>query len=265
MEEFVSIMKGIGATSVIVQTELCPTSARKHYQASALFKKGKVRLTEKLSRTKYKNLCHTEPLIDIDKSLEYCTKPETRVPGTEPINWNWPRPKPTECLVPLDTIRPLQQLRPWQAQLMRMLRRTPDARKILWIVDSEGGAGKSALVRHLTDCWLDAVIVSGKKDNIFNQLLTLANTSDQVFGVIMYDVPRCASDFVSYDSVEKIKDGMFYSGKYEGGVCKFSGHPHVVVFSNQMPKLHEMSVDRWAIFKPGPVGLVPVPALTLTL
>ena len=46
--------------------------------------------------------------------------------------------------------------------------------------------------------------------------------------------------------LEQIKNGMIYSGKYEGGQCLFES-PHIVIFANSKPEIENMSIDRWNI------------------
>lgn len=48
---------------------------------------------------------------------------------------------------------------------------------------------------------------------------------------------------VCYQALEALKDGIMYSGKYEGGLCVFDTL-HVVVFSNEGPKDGMLSEDR---------------------
>ena len=51
---------------------------------------------------------------------------------------------------------------------------------------------------------------------------------------------------MSYEAFENLKDMIFYSGKYEGGmIC--GNCPHLFIFSNFHPDCEKMSVDRWNI------------------
>ncbi len=53
-------------------------------------------------------------------------------------------------------------------------------------------------------------------------------------------------DYVSYQALEEIKDGIFFSGKYEGGMKIFNS-PHVICFANFSPAEHKLSGDRWVV------------------
>ena len=69
----------------------------------------------------------------------------------------------------------------------------------------------------------------------------------------MLDIPRHQLDYVGYGALEQLKNGMIYSGKYEGGTCLFD-NPHVIVFANEPPKIEKMSLDRWKIIDLNELG-----------
>ena len=49
-----------------------------------------------------------------------------------------------------------------------------------------------------------------------------------------------------YMALESVKNGYFVNTKYDTGVCCME-IPHVIVFSNHLPKLSALSGDRWKI------------------
>ena len=51
---------------------------------------------------------------------------------------------------------------------------------------------------------------------------------------------------MNYGVLEKLKDGLLYSGKYEGGVCVLD-NLHVICFANEAPLAGVVSSDRWDI------------------
>ena len=61
-------------------------------------------------------------------------------------------------------------------------------------------------------------------------------------------VPRTAAGYVSYSAIEEIKDGMIYSGKYEGGFANIE-HPHVIILANFEPEREKLSSDRWNVIE----------------
>lgn len=64
--------------------------------------------------------------------------------------------------------------------------------------------------------------------------------------IVILNLSRQSEGAFSYASVESIKDGLVFSGKYEGG-SKLFPRPHVIVFANWNPDLSKLSLDRWDI------------------
>jgi len=63
---------------------------------------------------------------------------------------------------------------------------------------------------------------------------------------ILVNLSRQSEGAFSYASLECIKDGLVFSGKYEGGTRLFP-KPHIIVFSNWFPDLAKLTLDRWCI------------------
>lgn len=68
--------------------------------------------------------------------------------------------------------------------------------------------------------------------------------------VMIVTIPRSARDYLGgiYGVLEEIKDGLIYSGKYEGGFANIE-HPHVIVMCNFEPDYMQMSEDRWKVIQ----------------
>lgn len=137
--------------------------------------------------------------------------------------------------------------KPWQTSIIELCRETPDPRTIRWYWDIQGNAGKSFLAKYLI-LQHDAVICSGKSNDIFNQVNVWINNhdDDEDPRLFIMDVPRCSIDYINYQAIEAVKNGCLYSGKYEGGLCVFDP-PHVLVFANCQPDFSKMSDDRWSV------------------
>ena len=137
--------------------------------------------------------------------------------------------------------------RPWQEKVISILNTKPNNRTINWIWETNGNVGKSFLAKYLYLKY-DAIIADGKKDNVFNQIKLWIDThkDNKDPTIILLDIPRYNKDYINYGMLEQIKNGMIYSGKYEGGVCVFKS-PHVIIFSNDRPDTSYMSIDRWNI------------------
>lgn len=132
----------------------------------------------------------------------------------------------------------------WHNQIFEILDSEPDIRTIHWFWEERGNVGKTWMAK-----WLvarhNAVILSGKNNDCANQILKTIEAGIAV-NIVIFDIPRCNKDFVSYTAIESIKNGLLYSGKYEGGICVFN-NPHVFIFSNQEPDYNKLSEDRWNV------------------
>lgn len=140
--------------------------------------------------------------------------------------------------------------KPWQQNILNMLKQQPDKRKIYWYHEPTGNVGKSFLVKYI--CMNYTVVIGeGKMADVFNQINTLMDdkkSPGKIPNIIIIDVPRTSLEFVNYAMIEKTKNGCIYSGKYEGGVCIFP-IPHIIVFANEPPKQFALSKDRLEIIR----------------
>lgn len=131
----------------------------------------------------------------------------------------------------------------WQRTLRDELTGIADMRSIVWYTDFEGGCGKTALARYLVHNVPHTLFVStGKAADIAYQIIKATWEPK----IVCFNLPRSAENAMSYAALESCKDGIIYSGKYEGG-CKIFSPPHVIVFANFMPDLNRLSQDRWVI------------------
>lgn len=132
----------------------------------------------------------------------------------------------------------------WQQKILNIIEGKIDDRKIYWVVDEIGNSGKSFLAKYIF-LKFNVIIASGKKADIFNQIKTLIDDGKEPH-IILVDVPRSGMKYVNYGAIESIKNGLIYSGKYEGGCCAFDT-PHVLIFSNDVPDNDKWSADRYEI------------------
>lgn len=135
----------------------------------------------------------------------------------------------------------------WQKEIIDIVEGPPDDRTIYWVWEPEGGAGKSFLCKYLGIKY-DAIIGNGKKNDVFNQVKTYIDEKKKCPSLVILDVPRSDIDYFNYGVLEKLKDGMLYSGKYEGGVV-YLDDVHCIVFANTEPILDCMSKDRWKLIR----------------
>ncbi len=138
-------------------------------------------------------------------------------------------------------------------------------RMISWIYEEEGNTGKTALCKHLrlknpqSVCYISV----GKGTDLCHHIVTFIKDEDNDLKVVLMDIPRCTDGHVSYATIEQIKNGILFSGKYESCSVEFNS-PHIFVFSNQMPDLSKMSRDRWNIIRAVKQIQVPAGGVPLT-
>lgn len=183
---------------------------------------------------------HWEVTKSWSKSVEYCSKEETRTGKIYCSN---------DIKLPVVVKDPLadKKLYKWQKKIIKLLDETPDDRSIYWFWESTGNVGKSSLVKHIYLKYKNEVVIAnGKGNDVRNQINNHININKNNIKIAILDISRTSEEFVSYEVIEQIKNGLMYSGKYEGGVCCFNS-PHVIVFANFEPKLDSLSSDRWKI------------------
>ncbi len=89
----------------------------------------------------------------------------------------------------------------------------------------------------------EVIILCGKRNDIAYQVVKNGTCK-----IALYDIPRTHMDYVSYEAIEMVKNGLVTTGKYEGGTICFNT-PHVICFANAPPDVEKLSKDRWAIWK----------------
>lgn len=134
----------------------------------------------------------------------------------------------------------------WQQDILNIINTKPDKRKIYWYWEENGNVGKSFLIKYICLLYNDITIIgNGKKDNVFNQIYKHIEDNKEP-KIILIDIPRDNTDYFNYGCIEAIKNGCFYSGKYEGGKCLFE-IPHIIIMSNEEPCYNKLSSDRYEI------------------
>lgn len=188
---------------------------------------------------------HIEKARSFPTSVEYCSKPSSRVAG--PYTQNVPlsslHPDAVRCkLDPLYTV----DLRPWQTDVVEcIINQPPDDRTIYWFHEPYGNVGKSAFAKHAVLTY-NYKYVSGKATDI-KYAISAALESGDPRGII-WDVPRSAEGHISYGSMEDLKNGLFFSSKFESKQC-VCPPMHIIVFANHEPNRSKMSADRWSVHR----------------
>lgn len=222
----------------IIGKEIAPTTGTKHLQIyleckSQIWNTSLLKFTDKWHIEKAKG--------NRDSNLIYCSKDNNfETNFKSPILF----PKIINNKIIEDEYKNVNW-KPWQMNVLDILKSKPNNRTIHVFVDPIGNVGKSYLCKYIAITFHDVIICDGKKDNIFNQVKTTMD-SCIVPRIILLDVPRSNRDFINYGVIEQLKNGLIYSGKYEGGKCIFP-IPHVLIFTNEIVDLNKMSRDRWII------------------
>jgi hypothetical protein len=134
---------------------------------------------------------------------------------------------------------------PWQGDILALLETAADERRVFWYWEINGNCGKSFLTKYI-DWKYNAIIANGKQSDVFNQYKNYLDDTKRQPKVAIIDIPRSHKDYVCYSTLEKIKDGLLYSGKYEGGKIRLVPH-HLIIFANFEPDISKLSEDRWVI------------------
>lgn len=133
----------------------------------------------------------------------------------------------------------------FQQEILELIEQEPDDRKIYWYWEPKGCKGKTTLAKHICMNY-KAIYVSGKADDIKCAIVDYVKLNNAGPDIVIWGLPRSKENYVNYASFEEVKDGIFFSGKYESGMCMFNP-PHCIVFANFEPITKELSEDRWVI------------------
>ena len=132
-------------------------------------------------------------------------------------------------------------LREWQEFIMEKIKQEPDARTILWIYDNKGNIGKTFFAKYLMTNYDAFYCCPGKGADIYHSY------NNQK--IIIYDIPRSVEDtYINYGVLEKLKDGILFSGKYNSTMKYRNGNAHVIVFSNIIPDFSKYMDGRLEVY-----------------
>ena len=140
-------------------------------------------------------------------------------------------------------------LYPWQKTVADKYVEFEDplfGREIHWYFEKDGNVGKSVLCKYFIDnC--DALVISGNQNDIKHGIATWIDKRGEAPPIVVLNIPRSSEGYISYPALEQIKDGFFFSGKYESNSCRFNS-PHLICFANHVPDVSQLSADRWKVF-----------------
>lgn len=176
-----------------------------------------------------------------DALARYCMKVDTRVAGP------W---ADRATFLGHDLIT---KLCPWQQSIVDLLATKPHARKLYWFYDKIGGAGKSSFAKYMMFHHQVPCLTFGDSKDLLYVVKQFQNKP-----AYMFDLSKTKGGTSSmsdiYAALESVKNGYFVSCKYESSIVLMQT-PHVIVFSNHLPVMSALSVDRWNIVHMNELGL----------
>lgn len=167
------------------------------------------------------------------QNFDYCSKDNDFV-----SNMSFKKAKPLKD--PLEG----KELHGFQQEILDIIKEEPDDRTVYWYWDAQGCKGKTTLAKHICMNY-NAIYVQGDCKSIKYGVMDMIEKRGEIDIVIM-GLPRSYEQYVSYDAIESIKDGLFYSSKYESGMCIFNP-PHYIILANFKPDETKLSADRWDV------------------
>lgn len=136
--------------------------------------------------------------------------------------------------------------RPFQQSIFDILAGPIDDRKIIWVWDEEGKAGKTKMLKYLV--WAKGV--AGMTIGKFNDIMSICKKKMHRKAYV-FNIPRTVSDSNPmkelYSAFECVKDGMIQSNKNDSDVGMMKV-PHVIVFSNALPNFKCLTADKWDVY-----------------
>ena len=189
--------------------------------------------------------CHIEWAKSWGAVKNYCKKKETRDGETFTVGVeNKPRfPFAIKDVMANSTPRPFQQ------QILDLIKEEPDDRTIYWFWESQGNVGKTALARHICIKNPNALYLTGKAADMKYAVFNMVEAGVDI-KVVLIDLTRTSKDFTgsTYQGIEEIKNGIFFNNKYESKMCIFNP-PHIICFANWEPNMNMLSEDRWEVIE----------------
>lgn len=224
------------------QKEKCPTTNNEHYQ-------GRVHLARKMRLVQAKSELCTGPLAGAHISPTsshnqgnnfYVMKVDTRVDGP------WTSKEDDEYEYNGEAIVP--ELRPWQHKIAELCK-IYEQRKIYFVIDKDGGIGKTTLVNYLYYHKLAIPLPDDIRcSRDLGRFVCGAVKIRRKLGfhnAFVVDLPRNAhSNADLWQSLERIKGGMAWEDRYAFQLPVQFTPPTLIVFTNHPPPANLYSAGR---------------------
>jgi len=134
---------------------------------------------------------------------------------------------------------PDHELFDWQKTLIDEFNSPADDRTVLFVIDKIGNHGKSWFCFYCLNTLENVQLIDpGKKADMAYEL-------KQDTKILLVDCARSRVEVLDYHFLEKVKDGVVFSPKYESTTKFLANNVHVVVFMNSDPDTTKLSSDRY--------------------
>lgn len=164
----------------------------------------------------------------------YVCKEETRIAGP----WDYGFTNEVDL-----SFEELPSLWPRQLELLELIEKFDDSRRIMWIWEPQGNVGKTELAKHL-HLKHGAILLDGKRRHIKAQAFRKPSLF-YIMNITMRDYHK-----VDYGAIEAVKDGFYashFGTEANGMVCRKS--PKFICFANAPPNEEAMGEERFRIVR----------------
>lgn len=151
-------------------------------------------------------------------------------------------------IIPPKAIDPMEGLTPydWQREIIDMTKEfCKDKRHIYWYWEKNGDKGKTTLAKHIVMTDPCTLYVTGKANDIKCAIADWIKEGKFLKTCIFY-YTKSNEHFVSYQALEEVKDGLFFSTKFESRMVCYNT-PHIIVFANFPPEKDKMGQNRFIV------------------
>lgn len=136
---------------------------------------------------------------------------------------------------------------PWQQYFYDLIQSKPDRRTIHWVYNPSGNVGKTMFVKYMFWKKLATIIDYGTAMQIKTAVI-----EEGPRRCYLIDLPRVKgsdeSIYSLFSAIESVKNGLVRSTMYGKSQHMLMSPPHVICFSNHLPKVGICSLDRWKIY-----------------
>lgn len=229
----------------VFQMEACPTTGKHHLQGRFTLKE-RLRLSTLIKKGWFEGFHLSVTCNENKKNNYYVMKTESRIEGP----WADTDPVPIELPPQLEGL--IDKLYPYQRYIMND-EKVFDTRHVNVLVSLAGNQGRSSLV-NLLSCMQIACRIPPYTDikDIMSSVMDRPKKK-----LYFIDIPRILDQgklSQMFAGIEMLKDGYAYDGRYKFREEYFPS-PNIWLFTNHLPDLSCLSIDRWVFWTIDPVSM----------